>query len=130
MYNFNNDMGLQDAAVSRQAMAPIQTPGIQTPTAGASMAPIAGTNPGFWQEGGGLDMGLGAVQTLGSLWNSYQQQKMAKKTFALQEEAYRTNMANQKSTYNSALEDRIRSRGAYSGASIAEQDETIAARKL
>jgi len=132
-----NGTSLQDTAISQQAMAPIQTPGIQTPQPGAAMAPIAGaqtpagaTGPGFFQEGGGLQIGLGAIQTLGSLWNSFQQQKMAKKTFNLQKDAYETNLANQRSTYNSALEDRIRSRGAYSGASREEQDATIAERSL
>jgi len=137
-----NGTNLQDNAVSQQALAPIQSTGIQTPTPGAAMAPIAtpgapgvtgaggASGPGFLQEGGALQVGLGAIQTLGSLWNSFQQQKMAKKTFNLQKDAYETNLANQRSTYNSALEDRIRSRGAYSGASKAEQDATIAERSL
>lgn len=139
------NQNLQANAVAQQGMAPLANTGIQTP-APQAMAPLTGQqelinnginpvngsnlNPGFLQKGGGLELGLSAVQTLGSLWNSFQQQNMAKKTFALQEESYRTNMANQKSTYNSALEDRIRARASYTGASEAEQNATIAERSL
>jgi hypothetical protein len=121
----------QVSAAPAPAMAPL------TPAIGAeSMAPIAGApaagnaSPGFFQQGGGAQVALGAVQTLGSLWNSFQQQKMAKKTFALNEEAYRSNLADQRKTHNSGLEDRIRSRYAYEGKSNAQADKTIADRSL
>jgi len=144
MFNLGNLFGGQtaDNAVAQQAMAPIQSTGINAPNAGANMAPIAtpgttaaagaatNTNPGFWQEGGGAQIGLGAIQTLGSLWNSFQQQKMAKKTFNLNKRAYENNLNDQRSTYNSALEDRIRSRGAYNGASEAETNKIIEERSL
>ena len=90
-----------------------------------TMAPVPGTTPttapvkgpGFFQEGGGAGLALGAIQTLGSLWNSFQQNKLAKKSLALQTRAFETNLANQTQTYNTALEDRINARYATEGRS-------------
>ncbi len=64
-----------------------------------------------------LQLGLSAVQTIGSLWNSFQQNKLAKQSLGLQTQAYKTNLKNQTSSYNTALEDRIRSRYATEGRS-------------
>ena len=66
--------------------------------------------PGWFGEHGKLNTIIGGVQTLGSLWNSYQQHKMAKEQMAFAREQWDTNLANQTQTYNTALEDRIRSR--------------------
>lgn len=125
--------GIADTAINAQAtaapapaMAPIPTPaGSQA----AVTAPVTGTSPGFFQEGGMAQVGLGAIQTLGSLWNSFQKQKLAKQSLAFQKDAYNTNMANQKQTYNTALEDRIRARYATEGRSQ-EADAKIAANSL
>lgn len=80
--------------------------------------PITGAaiKPGFWGQGGMAQIGLGAISTLGSLWNSFQQNKIAKKSLALQERTFETNLANQTQTYNTELEDRIRNR--YAGAGV------------
>lgn len=88
-----------------------------TTTTGLNGSTTTTGQPGFFQKGGGASLALGAVQTLGSLWNSVQQNKMAKKSFALQEESYRTNLGNQTKTYNTALEDRINARYATEGRS-------------
>lgn len=66
--------------------------------------------PGFFSEFGPAQFGLGAIQTLGSLWNSFEQNKLAKQSFNFQKEAYATNLANQTKTYNTELEDRINAR--------------------
>lgn len=79
-------------------------------TAGAPSAIAGGTGPTMFQEGGAFQMGMGALKTLGSLWNSFQQTKLAKKSLSLQTKAYETNLANQTQTYNTALEDRINAR--------------------
>lgn len=109
------------ASVASAGTTPGATAGIQTPTApvaGAPVVPGAVTpgatpgagGPGFFGEGGIASMALGAVQTLGSLWNSFQQNKMAKESFEFQKEAYATNLENQEKSYNTALEDRITAR--------------------
>lgn len=118
---------VQSAAISQQAqgtlststpastgitgIAPVEVPGGQT------------TQGGFFRNadgsfnGGNAQLALGAVQTLGSLWNSYKQTKLAEKSLNFQTEAFRTNLANQTQTYNTALEDRIRARYATEGRS-------------
>ncbi|ANJ20716.1 virion protein [Roseobacter phage RD-1410Ws-07] len=108
---------------------------IQAPTMGASGAsampnvtvdsptvPGGATNPAqtggsgnFWSQNGGAGLILGGVQVLGNLWNSYQAHKMAKEQMSFAREQWNTNLANQTQTYNTALEDRIRARHAYSG---------------
>jgi hypothetical protein len=84
-------------------------PPIPTPTV-PGVTPPAGAKPGFFSEFGPGQFALGAIQTLGSLWNSFQQNKLAKQSFNFQKQAYETNLANQTKTYNTELEDRIRSR--------------------
>lgn len=91
--------------------------GNQTTVTGLNGSVTQSGQPGFFQKGGGASLALGAVQTLGSLWNSVQQNKMAKKSFALQEESYRSNLGDQRQSYNTALEDRINARYATEGRS-------------
>ena len=75
----------------------------------------APTGSGFFSQNGPAQFALGTIQTLGSLWNSFQQHKLAKQTFKLQKEAYATNLANQEQSYNTELEDRISARYATEG---------------
>ena len=82
--------------------------------------------PGFFQQGGMAQMGLGAISTLGGLWNSFQQSKIAKKSLQLQTKAFETNLKNQTQTYNTELEDRIRNRYAGGGATGADLDNKTA----
>ena len=81
--------------------------------------PITGQaiKPGFFGKGGMAEIGLGAIQTLGSLWNSFQQNKIAKESLQLQKQTFRKNIQNQTQTYNTALDDRIRARFASEGRS-------------
>ena len=74
--------------------------------------PITGAaiQPGFFGQGGMAQIGLGAISTLGSLWNSFQQNKIAKKSLALQERTFETNLKNQTTSYNTELRDRIENR--------------------
>ena len=136
MFDFNDPTGLNmgepmapiQAAVNYQGASPVQGPTVST-AATAAASPVtapggatagagaAGGKTGFFQPGGGASLALGAIQTLGSLWNSFQQNKLAKKSFALQERAFETNLRNQTQTYNTALEDRINARYATEGRS-------------
>lgn len=98
----------------------VTAPGV-TPPGGAA----APTGPGFFSQYGPAQFALGAIQTLGSLWNSFQQNKLAKESFKFQKEAYATNLANQEQNYNTALEDRINARYVTEGKSQAEADAYI-----
>lgn len=88
------------------------------------------TNDGFAQSlgmtppggGGGINAGglgfnldtaglaLGGLKTIGSLWQAWEANKLAKKQFAFTKDAWNTNVANQIQTYNTTLEDRTRAR--------------------
>ena len=97
-------------------------PTVNAPAIGGAAAP---TTPGFFAQGGVGQFALGAIQTLGSLWNSFQQNKLAKQSFQFQKDAFNTNLANQEKSYNTALEDRINARYVNEGRSQAEADAYI-----
>lgn len=80
-------------------------------------------------EFGPASIALGGLKTLGSIWNSFQQNKLAKKSLKFQKKAFQTNLANSTKVYNTALEDRIRARFATEGRS-GEADAKIAANRL
>lgn len=80
--------------------------------------------------GSNLQLGLGALQTVGGLWQAYNANKLAKESIGLQKQAYQENSANQKKSYNTALEDRIRARYATEGKSDAQADNYINENKL
>jgi hypothetical protein len=115
--------GAGNTGVSTGITAPIATPTAPTitppsgsvagGTGGADAGKTGGT--GFFSQYGPAQFALGAIQTLGSLWSSFQQNKLAKQTFNFQKEAYSTNLANQEKTYNTQLEDRINARYATEG---------------
>jgi len=96
--------------------------------AGAPMFnPITGEqlNPGFFQKGGGFSIALGALQTLGNLWNSFQQVKVAKDTLKFQKEAYQTNLANFEKDYNTRLESDANYSGQVSGRTAEETAQYV-----
>lgn len=108
---------LQNQGVTPQVAVPQASTGV-TPTAVGPSAGGAGTGIGggnFFSPGGGFSMVLGGVQTLGNLWNSFQANKLAKKSFEFQKEAFYTNLENQEQSYNTELEDRIAARYATEG---------------
>lgn len=131
MFNwFNNTQSAAPAAVQNpNTAAGAAVTGAAAPTTttnwmGVQVEPMTGTTGGFSGGGfsGNMNMILGGVQTLGNLWNSYQQNKLAKEQFAFQKDAFQTNLANQTQTYNTALEDRIRARHHTEGKSSGETD--------
>lgn len=116
--NQTTNTGLTAPVTTTPGMTVPQVPGM---TGGAA----APQTPGFFAQGGVGQFALGAIQTLGSLWNSFQQNKMAKESMKFQKEAFTTNLANQEQSYNTALEDRINARYVTEGKSQAEADAYI-----
>ncbi len=90
---------------------------------GTGVAPVAGGqqnlgNNLLWNGTGenrtlnydGMQMIAGGLQTIGNLYMAWQQNKLAKDSLQLQRDNYETNLANQTTSYNNSLEDRIRGR--------------------
>ena len=50
-----------------------------------------------------LGQGVGALSGLMSMWNGYQANQLAKKQFEFQKQAFNTNMAAAKTSYNNSL---------------------------
>ena len=103
--------------------------GYQAPTVGAGVGGQQGVGGmQYGGGGGGMTNGqmlIGGVTALGNLWNAYQQNKLAKDQFKFQKNAYNTSLNDNRQTYNSALEDRIRSRYNTEGRSSQEADSYL-----
>lgn len=128
--NFVQDLnfGASVPSMAAPAMtaAPVQSVAPQVPqnllasiAPGGKFAPVAGANgQGWFSKIGGLE-GLGSLaQGIGNLGQVYAAIKgigIAKDQLALSKEAYQTNLNNQRQTYNTSLEDRIRARYAMEG---------------
>lgn len=132
--------------------APVMMPSAYGSLAGYSMAPgvmntspampsvtpkidaaSPGKTPFFGADGFGLnDLGdlTKIIGGFGSLWQGIQANKLMKESLALNRDAYQTNLANTISSYNLALEDRMRARGAQTGQSQSETEAAIAKYKL
>ena len=70
-------------------------------------------------------LALGGIGTIGNLWSAWQTQKLAKEQFNYQRGITDTNLANQIQSYNTALSDRIASRGFLQGDSQSTIDQYI-----
>ena len=92
--------------------------GFQAPTMGTAGTPL-GMNLGT------ANLVLGGIGTLGNLWAAFQAQKLAKEQFNYQKDITDTNLANQIQSYNTALSDRINSRGFIQGDSQSTIDQYI-----
>lgn len=101
--------------------------GVMPPTpaggAGAAGAPAGGKFGNFLGNFANLAEGLSG---LGQLYIGLKSLGIAKDQLAFSKEAYRTNLANQTKSYNTALEDRIRSRYVTEGRSSADADAYLA----
>lgn len=71
--------------------------------------------------------GLGAIGNAYSAWNA---SNLAKKQFDFTSGLARTNLANQVKSYNTALSDKARSRGAAEGQSQAQVDQYVASNRM
>lgn len=142
-----NGSTLSNTQIGTQAaMAPLGTTGstVGGGVQGANVTATSGVNPiggaqqqgGFWRNGDGslntnnMQLVLGGVQMLGNLWNSYQQHKIAKEQLGLARETFETNLANNRQTYNTALEDRIRARHNTEGRGSGETDAYLSEHSL
>lgn len=126
-YGASNPTGayLQGAASGYQAPQGITGPGV-----GQQVAPQVGGINNNLSTPLGMNLGtgqlvLGGIGTIGNLWSAWQAQKLAKEQFNYQKGITDTNLANQIQSYNTALTDRITSRGFTQGDSQSTIDQYI-----
>ena len=88
----------------------------------------AGTGLGF--NIGTGQLALGGLSALTNLWGANKQMKLAEDQFDFTKKIATTNLNNQVKSYNTALEDRIRSRAAIEGSSSAEAEAYLNKNRL
>ena len=126
-YGASNPTGvyMQGAASGYQVPQGITGPGV-----GQQVAPQVGGINNNLSTPLGMNLGtgqlaLGGIGTIGNLWSAWQAQKLAKEQFNYQKGITDTNLANQIQSYNTALSDRINSRGFVQGDSQSTIDQYI-----
>jgi len=134
---FNNSMGANNPlSFGNPTSSYVPGAGIGMPNG------IAG-NPLTQQQGGyggltdqlGLNvptfqLGLGTLNSLGSLYGAFSGNNLAKQQLQFAKETTNTNLNNQIKSYNTALEDRARSRGAVEGQNQTTVDDYINKNRL
>lgn len=93
-------------------------------------AGAGGAGTGLGMNVGTGQLALSGLGSLAGLWGASQQNKMAKEQFSFQKNMANTNLNNQMKSYNTALEDRMTSRGAVEGRDAAYTASEIDRRKL
>ena len=126
-YGASNPTGayLQNAALGQQVAQGMIGPGV-----GQQVAPQVGGINNNLSSPLGMNLGtgqlvLGGIGTIGNLWSAWQAQKLAKEQFNYQKDITDTNLANQIQSYNTALSDRMNSRGFMQGDSQSTIDQYI-----
>lgn len=77
------------------------------------------------QTFGTVGAGISAFSSLANAWQAYEANKLAKKQFALQKEAYQTNLANQIKAYNTTLAGRRESTAGFRGETAAQTADYV-----
>lgn len=72
-----------------------------------------------------MQMGLQGLNTIGNIWGAWQSNKLARDQLNFTKMITNTNLNNQIKSYNTALEDRSRSRAAVEGQSASEAQSYI-----
>lgn len=80
----------------------------------------AGFSNGFGLNMDTAKLALSGLGTIGNLWAAFNAQKLAREQFNYTKGVTDTNIANQIKTYNTGLDDRIRSRAAVEGMSASD----------
>lgn len=93
---------------------------------------LGGGGNGFtnFLQSSGFRTGLDATKTALGLYNAFNANKMAKQQFKFTKNFANANLANQTQSYNTALQDRARSRGFVEGQSQPQIDSYVAQNRL
>lgn len=87
-------------------------------------------NTKFGWNANTLNFGMQGLMGLGNLWGAWQSNKLAKDQLNFTKDFANRNLANQTKAYNTALEDRARSRAAVEGQTSAQQQAYIDRNRL
>ena len=105
------------SVLSEAGLPQFANPGGIIPSAGASMG-IGGAGAGGGLGAAGIaGLAMQGLSTIGGLWAAFKAQKLAKQQFKYTKNVTDTNLNNQIKSYNTTLEDRIRSRAKVEGMS-------------
>ena len=78
----------------------------------------------------GIGSAISGVESLGKLYLGYQAYRQAKDNLNFVRNAYNTNLADQRQTYNTALQDRVRARHFTEGRPLSETNRYIEENRL
>ncbi len=78
----------------------------------------------------GINSLASIIGSVGNLYGAYQSNELAKDQFDFQKQAYNTNLANTIKSYNTALDDRIRSRTVAENGTQADADAYLKKNRL
>ena len=117
--------------------------GVTAPSPMAAMPAVGAAAPaqgGFWGNTfgngeGGLDLdklgtAFDGLKSVFGIWGGMKQLGMAKDAYEFEKKSYQENVANQKKTYNSTLEDRQRARAAFAGEDEKSVDDYVKKHRL
>lgn len=119
---------LTNYMASPYGQAGIQAGALMTPQSSGGFFDQGNTNFGW--NANTLSFGMQGLNALGNMWGAWQAQKLAKDQLNFTKDFANRNLANQTKAYNTALEDRGRSRAFMEGQSAAEAQAYIDRNRL
>lgn len=123
--NGNSNMGFNTPAMSYQPDT-----SLAGSIGGANSTPLTGLSGQLGMNIPTFQLGLGALGSLGNLYGAFQSNRLAKDQFNFTKDITNTNLNNQIKSYNTALEDRARSRAVAENRDSASADAYIERNKL
>lgn len=147
--NFNNLFPSNDTTIDFSNITPNATPlevsadygnvlgsflqntGGITPDATGGTDWLSGLGSLFADKNGSIFGGIGSlIGGLGTIFNGYQANKLGRDSLKFQKDAFKTNLNNQVTAYNTNLEDRLNARGYATGQSLEAIQASIDKNKL
>lgn len=123
--NGNNGMGFNSSAMTYQPDTSLAGSGSGMPS-----TPMTGLSSQLGMNIPTFQLGLSTLGSLGNLYGAFQSNKLAKDQFNFTKDITNTNLNNQIKSYNTALEDRARSRAVAENRDSASADAYIERNKL
>ena len=110
-----------------------------TPTSTPGLGSLIYNNPtnnqntpgtGLGMNVGTMGLALGGLNTIGSLWNAWEANKLAKEQFAFSKDFANSNLKNSMESYNTTLENHTDARASYEGWSNQEANAYVREHRL